>query len=178
MSSSLFNKHHQLNSRLKAWLSFKPETPFTSATITAHLSKHYRFNSGDLEHLTRMLDIQYELNRYLERGIPGEITKLDMTTMSVLSSDPEIDNAMSPSRMVTMPAWVRSIWVDAEGGQLATRDVSPALLTSLAVEVSRLFAACDPSGSTIVTIPNREMPQLFITSQAGHRRASSRRREL
>jgi hypothetical protein len=165
MASSLFDKHHQLRSSLKAWLSFQPETPFVSAAITAHLSKGYRFNSGDLQQLTRMLDIQYELNRYSERGISGDITQLDVTTMSVLSPKPGIGNELSLSRMVTMPAWVRSIWVDAEARQPATGDVCAALVTSLLGEVSRLFAACDPSESTTVTIPNRKMPQLLIMSQ-------------
>jgi hypothetical protein len=160
MASSLFNKHHQLKSRLKAWFSFQPHT----ATITAHLSKGYRFNSGDLDLLMRMLDIQYRLNLYSERGVPSDITKLNVTRMPVSSPDPDIDSTLPSSACVPMPSWIRSIQVESVPKQLSNLDVYPALLGELAVEVSRLIGECKPLGSTTMPMQDRQTAHFTIMS--------------
>lgn len=144
MASSLFDRNQQINSRLKAWLSFQPH----AATITAHLANGYQFNSGDLDLLMRMVDLQYELHRYSERGIGSNICKLTLKRMPVSFSHPDTASEPSFHRRVALPSWLRSTQVEPQPRHLANLDGHSVLLSELVGESSRLVQARESLAST------------------------------
>lgn len=147
-------------SKLKAWIC--SDTSLT--TIFAYLWNGYCFIPRDLKALVAMLEVQYRLIRLWNTGNRNriDITKLNVTGMSVPTPSLANGEELSCYDVLTLPSWVRNVNI----GTKAESATSPTLLADVTMEISKLLKVPKSSGSTTVPLGQRHTPHFAISSDS------------